>query len=307
MAAGKTAFEIIKESLDNYPGQQKMTAEHRMICCPYHDDSSPSLGIYVADGTNVPLGSFNCFGCEASGSWNKLAEKLGFPTFKDWNTSFKENTTLVEVEVEDQTIASIMTSLRSGYTEWPSNRKWRGFNGDVIREVGGLLIDDSYTKGIGVFFPVYIGRILRGGVKAAMKKIKGRLSYVTTKGTWIKKYGLFLFEPVKALKLNYVVVVEGPRDALRLYIEGIPAIAILGSQNFGAAKALMLSALFPDFVICLPDNDEAGKKMKKLVKAHMSKYCPVYSVTLPEGVKDPAEMDDDDIEDLKTFIKRLNR
>ena len=299
----KSAFEIISESLDAYGGRQKSTDDHRMITCCFHDDNTPSLGIYVAEGMSIPLGAYHCFGCGASGSWNALADKCGFPKFKEWNT-YKTETTKATVD-EEYTLTELLKTMRSGSNPWPTNRRWRGFDGNLINDVGGILIDDSKTGGVSVFFPVYVGSYLRGGVKAAMKKEKHSLSYVTTKGNWVKKYGLFLFEQVKLLRKKYVIIVEGPRDALRLYEKGLPAIAILGSQNFGEGKALILSSLCPELVIVLPDKDDAGAKMKKLIKQYMSTYCRTISINLPDNVKDPMDMSDTDIKDFKRFIKSL--
>ena len=298
-------FEIITRSLNSYQGRQKSTSDHLMIQCPYHDDNSPSLGVYIAEGMSIPIGSWNCFGCHESGSWNKLAEKCGFPTFKDWSTQTNYTKQVALIEDIDYTLSSLMQSMRVAYNAWPNNISWRGFDGDLINQVGGILVDDAFTESVGLFFPVYIGKSLKGGVKAALKKKKNTLSYVTTKGNWVKKYGLFLFEQVKAMRKSYVILTEGPRDALRLFEQNLPALAILGSQNFGPEKALLLSSLNASTVIVIPDNDAAGRDMKKLIKTHMSKYSKVVAVRLPKNVKDPCAMSDDDITQLKHAIKNL--
>ena len=43
--------------------------------CPYHEDSTPSLGVY-----KKPDQHFYCFGCRARGSWRELWETLGSPS-----------------------------------------------------------------------------------------------------------------------------------------------------------------------------------------------------------------------------------
>ena len=287
---------IKQDSVGKVESVKETNRVETVYCCEVPKTHSFVLEDFILVG--------NCFGCDESGTWNKLAEKCGFPKFKEWNTSYKVQSQKIEIDLE-QTLPQMLNSMKSGYNPWPSNRKWRGFSGQLINKVGGILVDDIRTKGVSVFFPVYIGEHLRGGVKAAMKKDKFNLSYVTTKGNWVKKYGLFLFEPVRALNKNYVIIVEGPRDALRLYEQGLPAIAILGSQNFGAQKALLVSSLYPDFVLCMPDNDKAGSHMKKLVKDHMGKLCPTYSIRLPEDVNDPMDMSDEDIIGLKRYIRGL--
>jgi 5S rRNA maturation endonuclease (ribonuclease M5) len=301
----KSAHEIIVESLARYGGRQKSTSDHRMVQCCFHEDGSPSLGVYVNEGLSIPLGSWHCFGCGEKGSWNKLAEKCGFEKFPNWGINLPNYTKSITIDDTEHTIDSMLNSMHVGSTSWPRDVRWRGFDGDVVISAGGMLIDDSYSDGIGVFFPVFIGNALKGGIRAAFIKEAHTLSYVTTKGAWVKKYGLFLYEPVKKMHKDYIVLVEGPRDALRLYSKGIPALAILGSQNFGAEKALIISSLCASTVICLPDNDKAGIEMKGLVKKYMPRYCKTISIKLPKSVEDPCNMSEDDIENLRNILEDL--
>ena len=63
------------------------------------------------------------------------------------------------------------------------------------------------------------------------------------------------------MKYRYVVLVEGPRDALRLIMAGIPALAVLGSQNINGKKLRLVERLDIELLCWLPDNDAAGKAM----------------------------------------------
>lgn len=306
MAVNQSAFELITDALHQYSGRQTRTADHIMVKCPFHEDGSPSCGIFMSQGVSIQIGTFHCFGCGAKGSWNAFAKKCGFPEIKEWETKFQGKGAITELKaVYYNNVDSLVSSLKVSKSEWPDDLEWRGFSGSLIKSVGGIMVDDPYLKSIAAFFPVFIGKSLKGGVKAAYIRDKISLPYVTTKGEWIKRYGLFLFNTIKAMKMNHVVLVEGPRDALKLYSKGIPAIAILGSNNFGASKALLLSSLMPKFVVCLPDNDEAGAHMRDLVKSHMSAHCKTVSIKLPNGVGDPGEMDNSDIRVLKNMLVSL--
>lgn len=49
-------------------------ADHYMACCPFHDDSSPSLSI------NDDIGYYHCFGCNESGDiFDLYRDHLGKP------------------------------------------------------------------------------------------------------------------------------------------------------------------------------------------------------------------------------------
>lgn len=296
-----SAYDIIMQGIRNIEGKQKYAGDHVMVCCPFHSESNPSCGIYLGKGMSLPFGAWHCFGCNEKGLWNKLAEKLKLPKIKEWST-YETGVSAVEIEDEHITLSKMLTNMRVDHSVWPTDMEWRGFDGQLVRDVGGLIVNDRVLNSLGVFFPVYIGRELKGGVKAAYKKQDKMLSYVTTKGSWVGKYGLFGYNLVKKMKRDYVVLVEGPRDALRLLQNDIPALAILGANNFNSQKALMVSSLYPEVVYCLPDNDDAGKKMKKVVKAEMSKLCTTESIRLPEDVKDPEELKKRDIKLLKSII-----
>jgi DNA primase len=301
-----SSFDIITGELNNLGGWQKRTADHIMIKCPFHDDGTPSCGIYIASGMSISIGSWHCFGCSARGPWNKLAKKLGLREIKDWGDYSSD--IISNTISEAQTISSIAKQMRIDYSTWPKDMVWRGFSGKLVQHVGGLIAAERATSKeqsnrISALFPIYINQNLRGAVKAAMKKQKGALSYVTTKGNWVMKYGLFGYENAKRLRKDYVVLVEGPRDALRLIEYKIPAIAILGSNNFSDDKALMLSSLNINTAYCLPDNDDAGKHMRTLVRKHMSKYVKTVAIKLPPECGDPEEMDSDDIDNLYSIVE----
>jgi 5S rRNA maturation endonuclease (ribonuclease M5) len=64
---------------------------------------------------------------------------------------------------------------------------------------------------------------------------------------------------LKKMKRRYIVLVEGPRDAIRLIGFGIPALAILGSNNWSEQKRDLLMTLDLDMVLFAFDNDKGGK------------------------------------------------
>ena len=86
---------------------------------------------------------------------------------------------------------------------------------------------------------------------------------------------------IKKRGLKRVVIVEGPRDALRLLSNGIPACAILGTQNFTQTKAMYLTGLGVDEILIMPDNDRAGKHMRDLVRREVGNLCKTKYLALP--------------------------
>jgi 5S rRNA maturation endonuclease (ribonuclease M5) len=306
--------QIILEALSSYPGQKRPMADSIMVCCPFHDDSSPSCGVYIAVGMSLPLGSFNCFGCGAKGGWNYFAKQADLPTIKEWSAGIHAHVDgrLLEddlLRTEFFTMRDLMRTLgtRVQYTEWPKEVPWRGYSGKMVHKVGGYMINDSYSDSIMVLFSISINGKIRGGVKAYMEKRQNGLNYVTTKGQWVRDFGLFPFDYVKRkMDTEYIVLVEGPRDALRLITHGIPALAILGAKNFTERKGLLVSSLLPERVYTFPDNDDAGSEMHYRIKDIMSDTFDVHKIKLPKSDKklDPGNVPLPYIKKLKHMLTR---
>ena len=151
------------------------------------------------------------------------------------------------------------------------------------------------------------------------KKSKKQMSYINMPGKWSEHCGLFLYNVARLMirkgRLNFVVLVEGPRDALRLISLGIPAIAILGAQSFSARKAFHVSDLGVDFIYVMPDNDSGGSSMWKTVKTALSTAdASVRRLKLPREKDDSGKVIKMDpfsapravISNLKRFLRDTN-
>jgi 5S rRNA maturation endonuclease (ribonuclease M5) len=259
-----SAKDIVLSSLAAYGGKQKNGTTYKLIICPFHDDNNPSLSVNISK-PGLAVGTFNCWGCSASGNWNKLAEKCGFPKIKSWQNkeqSILELTEIDEIEMMGNKSEKDFAKLLNVeiITDWNPNKRWRGFSGSLMKKLGAKLAIDKRDDTPVLLCPVSVGGVVVGYVKALMHKKKGKFSYISSKGPWIKDKGLFPYDYIKkkAKKKGYLVLVEGPRDALRLITEGIPALAVFGVQAFGKTKATYVSALGDITIYIMPDNDEAG-------------------------------------------------
>ena len=63
-------------SLSDFKSRQggRLSGGMLLTTCPFHEDSTPSLGVY-----ETPERHYHCFGCKAHGSWRELWEVLGSP------------------------------------------------------------------------------------------------------------------------------------------------------------------------------------------------------------------------------------
>ncbi len=283
MADTRENFEIIQDALRQYGGPQKMANSWHMVKCPFHDDVDPSCGVYVEIGGKRDLGSYNCLGCGAHGQWNEFADRAGLPTVQEWKNDADGYIQghLTSKETEDELLGEAGLTFnevkrRMNCEEaqrWPIEMDWRGYGGQLIHDVGGHIIDDPYNESIGVLFPIKIAGKVRGGVKAIYEKKDGekqKVGYITMRGEWIKTYGLFPYmytqRLIKRNGYRFVVLVEGPRDALRLVHNGIPALALLGARTMSRSKMMFIMALGIDTIYVMPDSDSGGRTTWESVK-----------------------------------------
>ncbi len=283
--------QLILNEIGKIPGDKKFNGDTVMVCCPFpdHNDKTPSCGIYTSVGMEIPLGFYHCFGCGKKGHWNSLAKVCNLQEIKEWalkdageNSLSALLKTYEKIGQQVGTYPSVdllMRALgRKSYMEWPVDIVWRGYPGALVKAAGGLL--NAQRTGTNVcFFPCKHGSKYIGGVAAYLTKQMNGTSYVNSQGDWAKDKGLFplqlVKECLKKYKLNYVVLVEGPRDALALLSYGIPALAVLGAEQFGATKRRTIEMLGVSVVYTMMDNDKGGKTARNKVKEEFEKNSPI--------------------------------
>lgn len=260
---------IIREELSRFPGKKKISGSDIDIQCPFHQENTPSCGVYVVPNGKLPFGFFHCLGCGASGLWNKLAEKANLRTVKqnDKPTSTDRDSN------EAQKLRDTLLPPKGGNVVMPygiefDDKEWRGIDGDLVRKIGGILGFDPVMKIACLYMPVSIDKKLVAYIKAALIKKRGALSYLIT-GKLIEE-GLFPYNYVRKMlgkgKYRYLVIVEGPRDALFLIQHGIPAIAILGTRAWSARKRRIITRLCianDAIPLVMMDCDKADKQGKR--------------------------------------------
>ncbi|MBE0618177.1 MAG: toprim domain-containing protein [Proteobacteria bacterium] len=108
-------------------------------------------------------------------------------------------------------------------------------------------------------------------------------------GVYAKRETLFgLFEARESIrKAGFAWVVEGPLDAIRLHLAGLPHGVALGGTAFSEAQAKLLIAAGAREVIFLLDADDAGEKaLSRALPVCLSAGLQARVVMLPEG-EDP--------------------
>lgn len=270
-------LSIIKSALAGYSGKKIQSSYYTMICCPYHEDSTPSGQIYHGDATKV-LGYYKCLGCGARRTWNQLAKDMGWQTFSGVKPEdrFASAVSELTADADDNSAEFELSDL-------PRNKFWRTFSTNYLAKIGCQL--GTYPSGRRfVYLPVIVGGRERGYIRAALRKRPDAPSYLNKKGNWSKKYGLFPFDTaiklMRKLDSRTVVLVEGPRDALRLLSHRIPAMSILGTQTWTSNKARLLELHGVRRCLLMFDGDPAGIKASERIEPDVAELMKVHDLQL---------------------------
>lgn len=277
----------VRNQVQRIGGRKAVSRLYTMICCPFHADGTPS-GRITHDETKRGVGFFRCYACGHTAKWNELAEKLGLDPFPNTQTGKVPH---FNAEVYDAALLGTGDADKTEQIEtFPLGPKamrrlrldepeWRGFSFDFLKSVGAELCcvtKEDFSERYYLYLPVNVKGKRRGYIKALPHKVDGLPGYFNAPGAWSRKYGLFLYDESVALmrkkKLRTLVLAEGPRDGLRLYRAGIPAISILGTQSWSKRKIELLEETDAEKIILCMDGDKAGRQATRLLYSGMQKF-----------------------------------
>lgn len=308
------AYTIIIDELEKVEGRKKRTSKGIDICCPFHGDHNPSCGVITSHEEKYPMGTFNCFSCGEHGPWNKLAAKLNLRQIKDWQhfngtsagTLSRANKLRKDFEnTNSRTKERLFEEVGNAVVPWPKNKEWRDYPGKLISRVEGYMFNEKDRDELMLVLPVYINGKYRGGVKAFWEKPKKGPSYVNTSGNWILNYGLLGYDYMHKHDLfgcDSIVLVEGPRDWLRLALNKIPACAILGSKMFSEKKLMLLMGLGVKKIYTLADNDKSGSGMVNIIEGFCRGKIDFEELKLPRRKDDEGKLIPCDPDNAKQSI-----
>lgn len=237
------------------------------FCIKGHDRETASLTIWR------DTGSFHCFGCGLHGrSWNELAALIGAKELHEKDLGeggLPDPFELLQGQLErSRAKENARPSLPWDVEPW-KHGSYRGLSPVFLQKLQAQRWYDLKMKCHRILWPIYQEGALEGWVARRLDDGKER-KYKNSPGLPAKKI-LFPYDFVrKHFDCSTVVLVEGPMDALRLNHLRIPAVAIMGTQNWGETNLGLLLNIANDFeferkkqrfVICT-DGDAAGKKCR---------------------------------------------
>lgn len=268
--------------------------------CPIgHDKETASLSIFKWDGR------FLCFGCGIKGhDWNDLAKYLHIDKLAEDALPDPFETFALDLK------SHIKKSMLEFELPWDLE-PWKGDyihdkkHGVIIAEETLEALDacrryDDIYNCYRILFPIPQGDELMGWVSRRLdKKKRGKpykKKYLNATNMQSHKI-LFPLNAVERMNSNVVVLVEGPLDAVRLLNYDIPALAIMGTNNYSPENRLDLLNLGVERVILAMDSDSSGRKARKIVGPNISEMFEVEDFYCPNNM-DPGNMP-------RSYMKRL--
>lgn len=268
--------------------------------CPMgHDKETPSLSIFKWDGR------FHCFGCGIKGhNWNALDKYLQIDKLDE--ESFPDPFETFALDLKGHIKKSMLEfELPWDLEPWEGDYVHDKKRGVVIAEETLEALDacrrfDGSYNCWRIFFPVYQYEELEGYVSRRLdKKKKGKpykKKYLNAPDMQTQKI-LFPLDAVERMDSNVVVLVEGPLDAVRLLNYDIPALAIMGTNNYSPDNRIDLLNLGVERVILAMDSDSSGRKAREEIGPNLAEMFEVEDFYCPNKM-DPGNMP-------RSYMKRL--
>lgn len=306
------------ESLLDELGVEYFSSKDRlMTICPFHDDHTPSCGIWTESGY------FKCFACGKEGSFAEFVAEAEGITIREAVRKVRGQDDISDLEDSiDRFLDRDEKTLK--YFSWssfcatypaviPETRAWDYLIREDGKPQGRKLTVDSILR-FGIRWGGDVGKY-RYRVILPIQTVEGKLlSYVgrAIKADMVPKtrksrsphrtlFGLNkIVEKIK--KVPLLIVVEGEFDAIYLQQQGIPAVSNMGTIPMGPAKIRLLRR-YAGKVGLSYDGDAAGKKAvygneeKRGDLDALSKHMPTVSICLPDD-RDPNELSEKEVNDI---------
>jgi len=289
-----------KQSIDLIPLNNGSSYK---CCCPFHDDTNPSLHLNLKDNHWL----WNCFGCGEGGSAIDFLMKINNLDFKAAVRRLTPgslptvNRSDLLRRVTDHFHSNLLTSDNKGKAYLEKRGLWnehliktfkigfsdgslgKSFNEErqqLRTELGLFKINYYETFANCVVFPVLDLEGTPTDLYARRTmNYTDRANHCYNKGQHV---GIFNHANVK--QSSSVIVTEGIVDALSIYQAGFKNVTALYGTN-GLTPALEKLLNTKDEIILALDNDSAGVKATNKIKERL-KTLVIKAVLFPEGIKD---------------------
>ena len=271
-------------------------------CFKGHDRRSPSLSIRKADGM------FHCFGCGVKGyDWNALAKLISADELSEENQP-DQSSILLDALTRHEQKQNEYTPNQSRDDKLPwdiepwNEGPYRKLPVKFLRKLDAKLWYDDKVRVYRILLPIYQKGETLGWVSRRLDK-KKHMKYRNSDRLPAKQI-LYPFDFVQRYfrGTDTVVLVEGPFDAIRLCYHRIPALAIMGTNNYDQENSVLLRGAGIRRIIICTDSDDAGKKCRYDTLAPMLTDLFRVEHYFPPTDRDPGDMPMQCVRELRNQV-----
>ena len=312
-----------KELVEKLGYQPKKAGRQYKICCPFHQEKTPSFSI------NISKGYYHCFGCEWHGDIiSFLKEKEGIKTIEavkslsdmfnipiDLKQVSKEKTKAVKVKKIDSK-KQIFPYIDKGFAKFSKEEK-----SELASTPAHMY--EKQKKGVQKMFFKYLYPSKNGLTSYKKKEVHKKFNKQLHQWENIYKkfHGWFYYDKEEkkeklgklgeTLPYGYWHLSENDKDKLILVVEGEKDCESIWKKGYKAIhcnsyleKELLVKFNCQGFIY-IGDNDKAGKdKAISFKELCINNSIPVMAFTIDEFWKDAPEKAD--ITDYLEADKKLN-
>jgi DNA primase len=298
--------DFVIDQLERAVSKTSMKRNDIEIVCPFHPDNNPSCSVHLSEAP-PGMGTFHCWSCGAKGPWSRLADKLGLDHGEYHHPENPFGSRLRAIERKEKAEIELRRDqyrnhMPLGCSPWEFG-DWRGLSEEFLVKMDAQRYYDDKSGCFRIVFPVKSRLGVTIGSAARRLDDGTNTPWLNSHGRWARK----ALYPCSALPkgIQTVALVEGPYDSLRLNHCGIPALSIMGTQNWDQGKISILDALgITNIVICM-DGDAAGRGAdNKIFAATENKFKRKrFRLPFENPSVDPGNMSEERVEALREFGK----
>lgn len=263
----KVNREQILKILDDNGYDYKVVGDWARFSCPFHQENEPSFGV------NLDTGGYNCFGCGVTGSLVNLIEKLDLQI-----TGLHETDTInrhllkKKMEALKDGIDGVEYHFKSSYEfkelTLKKNRQSL-YSKDMMRYIKKRRIGVKAIRKFKIGYMKGLNHPFKNRLVIPVFDENGVLVWyegrdITDKKKTEKWWRSFnsrsnkiLFNLNNIHDYNYVIIVEGIFDVIRLWSYGYNVVCIFGTE-IGADQLIKLYRF--DTVYMCYDGDMSGRR-----------------------------------------------
>jgi DNA primase len=294
----------VLEELNYYDwNRARVKAEEMIACSPFRDEKSPSFSINLETGLFIDFGSDDLFSrgnliTLLSFLRNETPQEIEDYLLEKYGIDLSDVSKLkLNFDLKIETKVNVNIDIET-YKQFAYRSPYLATRGITEKVQRAFKIGyDKRNKAVAIPWFDTKGNI----VNIKFRSTKSKKFFYFADGQPIRNhiYGMhFIYRS----EIKKIYIVESEIDALFLWSNGFPAVALGGSNVSEKQKQLLLRCPANEFVLAT-DNDKVGKEIRKKLIAMFIGSKTLSELVLPESVKDVNELNSDQIKALANDTK----